>query len=104
MTRSFLLVMLIVAPALAQTSDDVGALSPAAKAEYESKYVTVGDAVVVVVNDNLATLTNTYELYQGNYREKLDEDAFFDLAGRADLAKWYRDRRHLKIGLYVGGL
>lgn len=100
MTRIFLAVVLMATPAFAQTP----LLSPASKAEYDSKHVTVGDAVVVTVDGDSTTVTNTYDLSQGKYRGKLDEDAFFDLAGRPDLSKWYRDRQHLRTGLFVGGL
>ncbi|HEY2028550.1 MAG TPA: hypothetical protein VGH20_05000 [Myxococcales bacterium] len=104
MTRSLsLLILFLATPAFAQTSESP-ALPPAAKAAYDSKYVTVGDAVTVTVDADTTIVTNTYNLYQGQYRAPLDEDAFFDLAGRPDLATWYRNRQHLKEGLVVGGL
>jgi hypothetical protein len=104
-------VAVVAAPALAQASDGrelqpegVDALPAAAKAEYQAKYVAVGDAVVVTVADQVATIDNSYELYRGKYRDKLSEDAFFDLADRPDLAKWYRNRQALKTGLLIGGV
>lgn len=79
-------------------------LSPEALAEYQEKYVGVGSKTIVTVGHNYARVEDTFEVYQGKFRKKLDEDAFYELAGRKDLATWYKNRRALKTTLVVGGI
>jgi hypothetical protein len=83
--------------------EGVDALTPEAKAEYLAKYVTVGDVLEITISNRVAQVENTYALYQGKYRQKLDEGAFYRLAGRADLAKSYGTRSAIKGVMFLGG-
>jgi len=84
--------------------DGLDDLTPEARAEYLQKYLSVGEALEITVASSYARIEPTYAVYQGRYRQKLDEDDFYKLVNRNDLANSYEGRRALKVGLIVAGV
>jgi hypothetical protein len=86
---------------------DDGALSPEARLEYEEKLLAVDDEVVVDGGES----HRTHGIYQGKYRKRIDEGAFYRLVGRPDYAeqhesnlRWVRSRFWIGSGVVLGGL
>lgn len=90
-------------PADEGAGDALSDLSPEAQVEYQEKYFTVGEQLVVTAMNHHVNVTNGYVVFQGRFRKQVDEDAFFEEVGRGDLAESYRNRRAARWGLMIGG-
>jgi hypothetical protein len=74
-------------------------LSPEARLEYEEKYLTVADEMVVIGGDS----HRSPEVYQGKYRKPIDRHDFYRLVGQPERADFEEGRQRLQLGLFFGG-
>ncbi len=87
-----------------EPDDGLSGMTPEARLEYLEKYFSVGDELIVTVSNRFSQVDTSFQVYQGRYRKKVDEDEFFKQVGRADLVQSYQNRRTLKWGLLGGGI
>jgi caspase domain-containing protein len=85
--------------------DGLKDLTPEARAEYLQRYLSIGEGIELrpAVFSPYPKLEPTYTVYQGRYRKKVEEDDFFKMVDRDDLAKSYESRRAGRVGLMVLG-
>jgi hypothetical protein len=74
--------------------------APPPPPDYDQKYLSVEDELVVVDGDS----SKVHRIYQGKYKKSLAEDQFYRLVGKPELADFVVRRERLKLGLVVGGL
>jgi hypothetical protein len=93
------LALCLVAAGGAAPAPEVEGLSAEARAEYEQKYLDVGDQMAADGDSS-----TRYRVYQGKYRKSITEADFYRLVGRPDHADFAKRRYQLQGGLVIGGV
>lgn len=83
--------------------DHLDDLTPEARAEYDQKFLEIGESLDVVGTHGNIRTEHNFDAYQGKYRKKLKEPEFFRTVGRTDLAESYEARQASAYVLFGAG-